>query len=71
MTTHCMMCVMLISKRRKGMDFLRLVGDRRRVGVGANQVLGFVLLWGAVFVLGYLNAKAPAPDTSAPAVGAG
>lgn len=41
------------------------------VGVGANQAAGFVLLWGAVFVLGYLNAKAPAPDSSAQAVGAG
>src|SRR5918998_111694 len=41
------------------------------VGVSANQVLGFVLLWGAVFVLGYLNAKSPAPDPSAPVVGTG
>ena len=41
------------------------------VGVSANQVVGFVLLWGAVFVVGYLNAKAPAPDPSAPVVGAG
>src|SRR5215211_406236 len=41
------------------------------VGVSANQVLGFILLWGAVFVLGYLNAKAPAPDPSAPVVGTG
>jgi drug/metabolite transporter (DMT)-like permease len=41
------------------------------VGVSANQVLGFVLLWAAVVVLGYLNAKAPAPDPSAPVVGAG
>src|ERR687897_164377 len=41
------------------------------VGVTANQVVGFVLLWGAVFVVGYLNAKAPAPDPSAPVVGAG
>jgi drug/metabolite transporter (DMT)-like permease len=41
------------------------------VGVSANQVLGFVLLWGAVFVLGYLNARAPAPDPSAPVVGTG
>jgi drug/metabolite transporter (DMT)-like permease len=41
------------------------------VGVTANQVLGFVLLWGAVFVLGYLNARAPAPDPSAPVVGTG
>src|ERR687894_114472 len=42
-----------------------------RGGVSANQVLGFVLLWGAVFMLGYLNAKAPAPDPSAPVVGTG
>ena len=41
------------------------------VGVSANQVLGFMLLWGAVFVLGYLNAKAPAPDPSAPVIGTG
>jgi drug/metabolite transporter (DMT)-like permease len=41
------------------------------VGVSANQVLGFVLLWAAVFVLGYLNAKAPAPDPSAPVIGTG
>jgi drug/metabolite transporter (DMT)-like permease len=41
------------------------------VGVNANQVLGFVLLWGAVFVLGYLNARSPAPDPSAPVVGTG
>jgi drug/metabolite transporter (DMT)-like permease len=41
------------------------------VGVSANQVLGFVLLWGAVFMLGYLNAKAPAPDPSAPVAGTG
>jgi drug/metabolite transporter (DMT)-like permease len=41
------------------------------IGVSPNQVLGFVLLWGAVFVLGYLNAKAPAPDPSAPVVGTG
>jgi drug/metabolite transporter (DMT)-like permease len=41
------------------------------VGVSPNQVLGFVLLWGAVFMLGYLNAKAPAPDPSAPMVGTG
>jgi drug/metabolite transporter (DMT)-like permease len=38
------------------------------VGVGANQLIGFVLLWGAVFVLGYLNSKAPAPDPSATVV---
>ena len=41
------------------------------VGLSANQVIGFALLWGAVFVLGYLNAKAPAPDPSAPVVGTG
>jgi len=41
------------------------------VGVNANQVLGFVLLWGAVVVLGYLNARSPAPDPSAPVVGTG
>jgi drug/metabolite transporter (DMT)-like permease len=41
------------------------------VGVSSNQILGFVLLWGAVFVLGYLNAKTPAPDPSAPVVGTG
>src|SRR5215208_4807215 len=41
------------------------------VGVSANQLLGFVLLWGAVFMLGYLNARAPAPDPSAPVVGTG
>jgi drug/metabolite transporter (DMT)-like permease len=41
------------------------------VGVSANQILGFVLLWGAVFVLGYLNAKTPAPDPSAPVIGTG
>jgi drug/metabolite transporter (DMT)-like permease len=41
------------------------------VGVSGNQVLGFVLLWGAVFVLGYLNAKSPTPDPSAPVVGTG
>ena len=41
------------------------------VGVRANQLLGFVLLWGAVFMLGYLNARAPAPDPTAPVVGTG
>jgi drug/metabolite transporter (DMT)-like permease len=41
------------------------------VGVSPNQVIGFVLLWGAVFVLGYLNARAPAPDPSAPVIGTG
>ena len=41
------------------------------VGVTANQVVGFVLLWGAVFVLGYLNARSPAPQPPPTAVGAG
>ncbi len=41
------------------------------VGVSPNQLVGFVLLWGAVFVLGYLNSRAPAPDPSAPVVGTG
>jgi drug/metabolite transporter (DMT)-like permease len=41
------------------------------VSVSANQLLGFVLLWGAVFMLGYLNARAPAPDPTAPVVGTG
>ena len=41
------------------------------VGVTANQVVGFVLLWGAVFVLGYLNARSPAPEPPPTMVGAG
>jgi drug/metabolite transporter (DMT)-like permease len=41
------------------------------VGVSQNQLVGFALLWGAVFVLGYLNSRAPAPDPSAPVVGTG
>src|SRR5918994_520167 len=41
------------------------------VGVSPKQVLCFVLLWGAVFVLGYLNSRDPAPDPSAPVVGTG
>lgn len=40
-------------------------------GVGVNQILGFVILWGAVAVLGYLNARSPAPDPSAPVASAG
>ena len=36
------------------------------VGVSANQVLGFVLLWGAVFVLGYLNARGSGARTRPP-----
>jgi drug/metabolite transporter (DMT)-like permease len=29
--------------------------------VSANQVLGFVLLWGGILILGHLNARDPAP----------
>ena len=39
--------------------------------VSLNQILGFVLLWGAVFALGHLNARDPAPRPSEPLVGAG
>ena len=38
------------------------------VGVTANQIVGFVLLWGAVFVLGDLNARSPAPEPPPTAV---
>ncbi len=41
------------------------------MGINANQVLGCILLWGAVFVLGHLNARAPTLDPSSPVVGAG
>ena len=37
--------------------------------VSSNQILGFVLLWGAVFALGRLNARDPAPQPSEPLVG--
>ncbi len=40
------------------------------VAVSANQVLGFVLLWGAILVLGHLNARDPAPAPSIGEVGA-
>jgi len=36
------------------------------VGVSANQILGFGLLWAAILALGYLNARDPAP---APPIG--
>jgi drug/metabolite transporter (DMT)-like permease len=36
------------------------------VAVSVNQILGFALLWGAILVLGHLNARDPAP---APAIG--
>ncbi len=41
------------------------------VGLGLNQVLGFVLLWGAILVLGHLNARDPAPTPPIAEVGAG
>ena len=40
------------------------------VAVSANQILGFVLLWGAILVLGHLNARDPAPTPTSPMVGA-
>jgi drug/metabolite transporter (DMT)-like permease len=36
------------------------------VAVSANQIIGFLLLWGAILFLGHLNARDPAP---APAIG--
>jgi drug/metabolite transporter (DMT)-like permease len=36
------------------------------VAVSANQILGFILLWSAILVLGHLNSRDPAP---APAIG--
>jgi drug/metabolite transporter (DMT)-like permease len=39
-------------------------------GVSANQVLGFVLLWGAILVLGHMNARDPAPAPTIAEVGA-
>ena len=40
------------------------------VAVSANQVLGFVLLWGAILVLGHLNSRDPAPAPSMGDIGA-
>jgi drug/metabolite transporter (DMT)-like permease len=40
------------------------------VAVSTNQVLGFVLLWGAILVLGHLNARDPAPTPTIGDVGA-
>jgi drug/metabolite transporter (DMT)-like permease len=40
------------------------------VGLSANQVLGFALLWGAILVLGHLNARDPAPAPTIGGVGA-
>ncbi|MGH3090339.1 MAG: EamA family transporter, partial [Rubrobacteraceae bacterium] len=28
------------------------------VGIGVNQAIGFFILWGSVFALGYLNSRA-------------
>jgi drug/metabolite transporter (DMT)-like permease len=41
------------------------------VAVSANQVVGFVLLWGAILVLGHLNSRDPAPTPPLREVGAG
>jgi drug/metabolite transporter (DMT)-like permease len=41
------------------------------VGLSANQVLGFVLLWGAILLLGHLNARDPAPTPTIAEAGAG
>jgi drug/metabolite transporter (DMT)-like permease len=41
------------------------------VGVSANQILGFLLLWGAILFLGYLNSRDPAPATPVGELGAG
>jgi drug/metabolite transporter (DMT)-like permease len=40
------------------------------VAVSTNQVVGFVLLWGAILVLGHLNARDPAPTPTMRGVGA-
>jgi drug/metabolite transporter (DMT)-like permease len=40
------------------------------VAISANQVVGFVLLWGAILVLGHLNSRDPAPAPSLRGVGA-
>jgi drug/metabolite transporter (DMT)-like permease len=41
------------------------------VAVSANQVVGFVFLWGAILVLGHLNSRDPAPTPPLREVGAG
>lgn len=40
------------------------------VSVSANQVIGFILLWGAILALGHLNARDPAPAPNIGGVGA-
>jgi drug/metabolite transporter (DMT)-like permease len=41
------------------------------VAISANQVVGFVLLWGAILLLGHLNSRDPAPTPPLREVGAG
>jgi drug/metabolite transporter (DMT)-like permease len=41
------------------------------VGVSANQILGFALLWGAILFLAYLNSRDPAPAPPVGELGAG
>jgi drug/metabolite transporter (DMT)-like permease len=41
------------------------------VEVSANQILGFFLLWGSVFILSYLNSRAPAPEPPSTMLGTG
>jgi drug/metabolite transporter (DMT)-like permease len=40
------------------------------VGISANQVVGFALLWAAILVLGYLNSRDPAPAAPIGGLGA-
>jgi drug/metabolite transporter (DMT)-like permease len=40
------------------------------VTLSTNQVVGFILLWGAILVLGHLNARDPAPAPTIGEVGA-
>jgi uncharacterized membrane protein len=39
--------------------------------VNANQIVGFLLLWEAVFILSYLNSRVPAPEPLSTMVGTG
>jgi len=41
------------------------------VGVNANQILGFFLLWGSVLILSYLNSRAPVPEPPSTMLGTG
>ena len=40
------------------------------VTLSANQIVGFIILWGAILVLGHLNARDPAPTPAIGEVGA-